>query len=78
MIWFFIITSALLALIGVTFLVAPQKMLFLMPDAETQRLMGGRFYLAIARVGGILMLFVCAPLNLIVGLFLVGVVLTTQ
>ena len=67
MIWFFIITSALFVLLGVMFLVAPQKMLFLMSDAEKQRLMEGRFYRVIARVGGVLMIFLCAPLNLVVG-----------
>ena len=67
MIWFFIITSALFVLLGVMFLVAPQKMLFLMSDAEQQRLMEGRFYRVVARVGGVLMIFLCAPLNLVVG-----------
>lgn len=77
MIWFFIITSALFVLVGVVFLVVPQQMLFRMSDAEKQRLMEGRFYRVIARVGGVLLIFLCAPLNLTFGLTFIGL-LTTQ
>ena len=77
MIWFFIITSAILGFVGVVFLVSPQKMLFLFSGAEQQRLMEGRFYRVIARVGGVLLIFLCAPLNLIFGVLFAGL-LTTQ
>ena len=76
MIWLFIITSALFVLVGVVFLVAPQKILFLMSDAEKQCLMEGRFDRVIARVGGVLLIFLCAPLNLAFGLTFVGLLTT--
>jgi quinol-cytochrome oxidoreductase complex cytochrome b subunit len=77
MIWFFLTTSILFVALGVVFLAAPQKMLFLMPDADKHRLMNGRFYRVIAQVGGILLIVLCAPLNLIFGLLLPGI-LTLQ
>lgn len=76
MLWFFIITSVLFAFVGIVFLVAPQQMLFLMPDAEKRRLMEGRLYPVIARVGGVLMIFLCVPLNLILGLLFAGLLAT--
>lgn len=76
MIWFFVITSVLIALVGLVFLVAPQKMLFLMPEVAKRRLMEGRSYPVIARVGGVLMIFLCAPLNLIFGLLFAGLLTT--
>ena len=72
MIWFFVIASAVIALVGATFLVAPRKMLFLMSDAEKQRLMEGGSYRVTARVGGVLMVFICAPLNLVVGFLVIA------
>ena len=77
MIWFFLTTSFLFVALGVVFLAAPQKMLFLMSDADKHRLMDGRFYRVTAQVGGILLVFLCAPLNLIFGLLLLGI-LTLQ
>ena len=76
MLWFFIITSVLFAFVGIVFLVAPQHMLFLMPDAEKRRLMEGRLYPVTARVGGVLMIFLCVPLNLILGLLFAGLLAT--
>ena len=67
MIWFFVLTSVIIALVGVMLLARPEKMLFLMPEADKQRLMGGSYYRVVARVGGALMIFMCAPLNLIFG-----------
>jgi hypothetical protein len=72
MIWFFIATSALIVIMGFMFLLTPEKMLFLMSDAEKQRLMEGRFYPLFARIGGLLMIFVCAPLNLVTGFLIAG------
>ena len=77
MICFFLTTSILFVALGVVFLAAPQKMLFLMPDAEKHHLMDGRFYRVIAQVGGILLIFLCAPLNLMFGLLWLGI-LTLQ
>lgn len=59
---------------GIVFLVAPQKLLFLMPEVDQQRLMESGPYRMIARIGGILLIFVCAPLNLICGLLLFGLI----
>lgn len=72
MIWFYIATSALLVIMGFIFLLTPEKMLFLMSDAEKQRLMQGRLYPLSARIGGLLMIFVCAPLNLVTGFLFAG------
>jgi len=67
MIWFFVLTSVSIALVGVMLLATPEKMLFLMPEADKHRLMGSGYYRVAARVGGALMIFMCAPLNLIFG-----------
>jgi hypothetical protein len=72
MIWFYIATSALIVIMGFIFLLTPEKMLFLMSDAEKQRLMQGRLYPLSARIGGLLMIFVCAPLNLVTGFLFAG------
>ena len=72
MIWFFVISSIVVALVGIVFLVAPEKMLFLVSDEEKQRLMDSSFYRVTARVGGVLLILVCAPLVVISGLMLVG------
>ena len=49
MIWFFIISSVVFILMGIVFLVAPQKLLFLMPEVDQQRLMESGPYRMIAR-----------------------------
>ena len=72
MFWFFVITSFIIAVIGIVFLVAPQKMLFLMSREQQVRLMEGRSYPVTARIGGVLMVFLCAPLNLILGSLITG------
>ena len=72
MIWFFFITSAICALVGLLFVLSPQQMLFLMSDAEKRCLMECSYYPVIARVGSVLLLCLCTPLNLIVGLLLAG------
>jgi hypothetical protein len=59
---------------GIVFLAAPQKLLFLMPEVDQQRLMESGPYRMIARIGGILLIFVCAPLNLIFGLLFFGLI----
>ena len=66
MIWFFIFSSTLIALIGLILLFAPHKILFLMSNTEKNRLLDGNFFRLVSRVGGVLMLFVCLPLNLLV------------
>jgi hypothetical protein len=66
MIWFFIISSTLIALIGLFLLLAPHKILFLMSNTEKNRLLDGNFFRLVSRVGGVLMLFVCLPLNLLI------------
>jgi hypothetical protein len=71
MIWYFVAASLLMVAIGAVMLLSPQKILFLMPDADKQRLLTGRVYRVVARLGGVLLIFVCAPLNLLVG-FLFG------
>ena len=76
MFWFFVITSLLIAVVGFVFLVAPQKMLFLMSREQQVRLMEGRFYPVTARIGGVLMVFLCAPLNFIVGSLIAGLLKT--
>ena len=76
MFWFFVITSLLIAVVGFVFLVAPQKMLFLMSREQQVRLMEGRAYPVTARIGGVLMVFLCAPLNLIVGSLIAGLLKT--
>lgn len=43
-----------------------------MPDADKQRLLTGRVYRVVARLGGVLLIFVCAPLNLLVGFLFSG------
>ena len=73
MIWFFLVTSGIMVLLGMTFLIAPKKMLFLLEDTEKHRLMQGRFYPTVACLGGLLMIFVCAPINVAIGFILVGV-----
>lgn len=73
MIWFFLVTSGIMVLLGTTFLIAPRKMLFLLEDTEQHRLMQGRFYPTVACLGGLLMIFVCAPINVAIGFLLVGV-----
>ena len=73
MIWFFLVTSGIMVLLGTTFLIAPKKMLFLLEDTEQHRLMQGRFYPTVACLGGLLMIFVCAPINVAIGFLLVGV-----
>ena len=73
MIWFFLVTSGIMVLLGMTFLIAPKKMLFLLKDTEKHRLMQGRFYPTAACLGGLLMIFVCAPINVAIGFLLVGV-----
>ncbi len=76
MIWFFVITSVVFALVGILMLITPQQMLFLMSDAENQRLMEGRYHPLISRIGGVLIVFVCVPLNLIIGLLFAGFLTT--
>ena len=76
MFWFFVITSLLIAVVGFVFLVAPQNMLFLMSREQQVRLMEGRFYPVTARIGGGLMIFLCAPLNLILGSLIAGLLKT--
>ena len=66
MIWFFIFSSTLIALIGLFLLLAPHKILFLMSNTEKNRLLDGNFFRLVSRVGGVLMLFVCLPLNLLI------------
>ena len=66
MIWFFIFSSTLIALIGLILLFAPHKILFLMSNTEKNRLLDGNFFRLVSRVGGVRMLFVCLPLNLLV------------
>ena len=66
MIWFFIFSSTLIALIGLILLFAPHKILFLMSNTEKNRLLDGNFFRLVSRVGGVLMLFVCLPLNLLI------------
>ena len=73
---FFVITSLLIAVVGFVFLVAPQKMLFLMSREQQVRLMEGRAYPVTARIGGVMMDFLCAPLNLIVGSLIAGLLKT--
>jgi hypothetical protein len=74
MIWFFIFSSTLLALIGLILLFAPHKILFLMSNTEKNRLLDGNFFRLVSRVGGVLMLFVCLPLNLLI-IFLLDLVI---
>jgi len=74
MIWFFIFSSILLALIGLILLFAPHKILFLMSNTEKKRLLDGNFFRLVSRVGGVLMLFVCLPLNLLI-IFLLDLVI---
>ena len=76
MFWFFVITSLLIAVVGFVFLVAPQKMLFLMSREQQVRLMEGRLYPVTARIGGVLMVFLCAPLNLMLGALIAGLLKT--
>ena len=66
MIWFIIFSSTLIALIGLFLLLAPHKILFLMSNTEKNRLLDGNFFRLVSRVGGVLMLFVCLPLNLLI------------
>ena len=66
MIWFFIFSSTLIALIGLILLFAPHKILFLMSNTEKNRLLDGNFFRLVSRVGGVLMLFLCLPLNLLI------------
>jgi hypothetical protein len=66
MIWFFIFSSTLFALIGLVLLFAPHKILFLMPSSERNRIMDGSSFRLVSRVGGVLVLFICLPLNLLV------------
>ncbi len=68
MIWFFLTMSVLIAFAGTLFLAAPEHMLFLMPEADKQRLLSGNYYHAIARIGGALMIFLCAPMTIIFAL----------
>ena len=72
MIWFFILSSLVFLFIGIMLLAAPQKLLFLMPEVEQQRLMEGRAYRIVASIGGFLMIFACAPLSLLTGFLFVG------
>ena len=74
MIWFFIFSSTLIALIGLILLFAPHKILFLMSNTEKNRLLDGNFFRLVSRVGGVLMLFVCLPLNLLI-IFLLDLVI---
>jgi hypothetical protein len=74
MIWFFIFSSTLIALIGLFLLFAPHKILFLMSNTEKNRLLDGNFFRLVSRVGGVLMLFVCLPLNLLI-IFLLDLVI---
>lgn len=76
MFWFFVITSLLIAVVGFVFLVAPQNMLFLMSREQQVRLMEGRLYPVTARIGGVLMVFLCAPLNFVVGSLIAGLLKT--
>ncbi|MEJ6622028.1 MAG: hypothetical protein QNL93_08785 [Opitutae bacterium] len=41
-----------------------------MSSNERNRLMDGRTFRVVSRIGGVLMLFVCLPLNLIIGFLL--------
>jgi hypothetical protein len=70
MIWFYLISSTLFALIGLILFFAPHKILFLMSSNERNRLMDGRTFRVVSRIGGVLILFVCLPLNLIIGFLL--------
>lgn len=70
MIWFYLISSTLFALIGLILLFAPHKILFLMSSNERNRLMDGHIFRLVSRIGGLLMLFVCLPINLIIGILL--------
>ncbi len=76
MIWFFVITSVVFALVGILMLITPQQMLFLMSDAKKRRLTERRYYPSISRIGGVLIVFVCVPLNLIIGLLFAGFLTT--
>ena len=67
MILFYFITSTLLALIGLILLFAPHKILFLMSSSDKNRLLAGSTFRVISRIGGVLILFVCLPLNLFIG-----------
>ena len=59
MIWFFVITSVVFALVGAVFLVAPMQILFLMSDADKGCFMEGRSYPLIARWRNSDDLFMC-------------------
>ena len=72
LILFFIASSILMVVIGALMLLSPQRMLFFMPDADKERLMTGHVYRVAGRLGGVCLIFVCAPLNLMVGLLFVG------
>ena len=73
MIWFFLVTSGIMVLLGMTFLIASKKMLFLLEDTEQHRLLQGWIYPTVSCLGGLLMIFVCAPINVAIGFLLVGV-----
>ena len=72
MFWFFLIMSVVIAFVGLLFLAAPQRMLFLMPETEKQHLLKGSYYFVIARIGGALMLFLCAPMTLLFGFLMLA------
>ena len=60
------LSSTLIALIGLILLFAPHKILFLMSNTEKNCLLDGNFFRLVSRVGGVLMLFLCLPLNLLI------------
>jgi len=72
MFWFFLIMSVVIAFVGLLFLAAPQRMLFLMPETDQQQILKGSYYSVTARIGGALMLFVCAPMTLIFGFLILA------
>ena len=67
MIWLFAGMSVVLFAIGILFMVSPKSTLFLLPQEQRDQMLQGSRYRWIARIGGFLMAFVCAPLNMLVG-----------
>ena len=61
--WSFACLSMLICAIGILFVVVPEKALFLMPKDQRRHLLENCRYKLIARIGGLLMVFVCAPLS---------------
>lgn len=64
--------SVMIAFVGLLFLAAPQRMLFLMPETDQQQILKGSYYSVTASIGGALMLFVCAPMTLIFGFLILA------